>query len=69
MIPVATRVSRVLFGLAMLAVLGFGASQAAASPATTQRAVQACADICPRFCASAGYTTWWCYGGYDCICA
>ncbi|HEY0015684.1 MAG TPA: hypothetical protein VGC13_05175 [Longimicrobium sp.] len=64
-----TVVGRGLFGLAMVAALAFGASQAAAAPAAEKSAERACGPTwCNNICIRGGFEGGYCYGGYDCVC-
>lgn len=60
-------VRRGVLGLAFAGALGFGASQALASPAPAA-AEQSCDTVCNRACRAAGFIGGFCGGGVSCSC-
>lgn len=56
-----------VFGLALAGALGFGASQALATPAPRQ-APPSCDEICNRVCQAAGFIGGFCGSGPSCSC-
>jgi hypothetical protein len=58
---------RGVLGLAFTGALGFGASQALASPAAPA-AAQSCDTVCNRVCRAAGFIGGFCGDGVSCSC-
>ena len=60
-------VRRGVLGLALAGALGFGASQALASPAAAP-AAPSCDTLCNRVCQAAGFIGGFCGDGVSCSC-
>lgn len=60
-------VRRGVLGLAFAGAMGFGASQALASPAP-RAAEQSCDTLCNRVCRAAGFIGGFCGDGVSCSC-
>lgn len=61
--------SRVVFGAALLATLGFGAAQAFAAPAAPAASLACSHSFCDSYCIGAGYNGGSCVGSPGkCLC-
>ena len=60
-------VQRGVLSVALVGALGFGASQALATPAPPQ-AEQSCDALCNRVCRAAGFIGGFCGDGVSCSC-
>lgn len=64
----ATLLRNALFSLALVSTLGFGASQALASPRPAKTSAAACSySYCNSHCLRTGYAEGYCAGG-QCYC-